>query len=147
MQLGELDVVRERRREGRIEPTGAHGANRRRACRDGSTNPVVGRPLVPHRREELREQDVTRAHSGHRLDVRCEGTQPPGLTPEALESLVVGRRRNGLPIAAGTDADPKDDLAVNGFTFKDDAMAHTCPLSAHIRKVKPRHDSTARSRR
>lgn len=66
------------------------------------------------------------------------GSDLPGLTSEDLESLVVGRRRNGVPVAATKDADPNDDATLNGFTFSGDAMAHGCPLSAHIRKVNPR---------
>ena len=52
-----------------------------------------GRALVTDRGEELREEDVARADTRDRLDVRCERAQPPGLPAdtEQREAAVLER--------------------------------------------------------
>lgn len=56
-----------------------------------------------------------------------------GLTPETLAGLIVGRRRNGLPLSAPSDADVKDNAVMNGFDLHQDAMDQACPLGTYIR--------------
>ncbi len=83
-------------------------------------------------------QDVPafRAFCAKRAAERAD--EIPGLTPETLAELVVGRRPDGLPLSAPPGADVKDPVAMNAFDFTHDAMDQACPLGAHIRKVNPR---------
>lgn len=60
-----------------------------------------------------------------------------GGSADRLEALLVGRWPSGTPVAA-TSTTPAVDPVLNGFTFRDDAMAEVCPRAAHIRKVNPR---------
>lgn len=62
---------------------------------------------------------------------------------EALASAMVGRRRDGTPLApmsaeaiAGVAS---SDARVNQFTFDDDARGTRCPYGAHIRRANPRN--------
>src|SRR5262249_11717964 len=58
LQLGQLDVVRKRRRERWIEPPRADLAHGSGSGRDRQANRVIRRPLVADRGEELGEEDV-----------------------------------------------------------------------------------------
>lgn len=63
-----------------------------------------------------------------------------GFDAERLEALLVGRWKNGVPVARAPDGDTNDPALMNGFTFgAGDDMRRGCPLSAHIRKVNPRN--------
>jgi deferrochelatase/peroxidase EfeB len=64
--------------------------------------------------------------------------EQPGLDAESVAQLIVGRRLDGLPLAAAPGSSTDDAQAMNGFTFLHDAMDQACPFSAHIRKVNPR---------
>lgn len=64
--------------------------------------------------------------------------QWPGLTPELLAALVVGRWPSGAPVSTMSPADPGPGPNDNAFDFHDDLVAARCPFGAHIRKVNPR---------
>jgi Dyp-type peroxidase family len=69
-------------------------------------------------------------------------TDPPGeaepVTGEKLLAKMVGRGRDGFPLAAGGTA------ANNDFDFKGDPEGSRCPLSSHIRRANPRVTSLGR---
>ncbi len=63
---------------------------------------------------------------------------------EELAAAMVGRRRDGSPLAqpsrrpiAGSESDAPDGIA-NHFTFDDDPHGQLCPIGAHIRRSNPR---------
>jgi len=66
------------------------------------------------------------------------GQQWPGLTPDHLAALVVGRWPSGAPVNAAHTDDPGGSPQDNEFDFRDDLEARSCPFGAHIRKVNPR---------
>lgn len=86
-------------------------------------------------------QDVRRFRAFVAAKALEHAAAVPDLNGDRLEELLVGRRRDGLPLAAPPGADVKDPVAMNGFTFAGDAMARACPLAAHIRKVNPRRQT------
>lgn len=63
----------------------------------------------------------------------------PGLSPQHLAALLVGRWPSGAPIKAGQTEDPGGSPPDNGFDFLNDPNATSCPFGAHIRKVNPRN--------
>jgi deferrochelatase/peroxidase EfeB len=63
---------------------------------------------------------------------------------ERLAAAMVGRKRNGEPLAApgeasvtGSTATPRSTL--NNFTYQADPQGLRCPLGAHIRRTNPRN--------
>ena len=64
--------------------------------------------------------------------------QWPGLTPQHLAALLVGRWPSGAPVKAGQNTDPGAPEPDNDFDFLDDPAASSCPFGAHIRKINPR---------
>lgn len=60
---------------------------------------------------------------------------------EALAAAMVGRQRDGVPLAPASDtlidgiseADRR-----NGFNYDDDPHGHACPIGAHVRRANPR---------
>ena len=65
-----------------------------------------------------------------------------GLSEEELAAKIVGRWRNGRPLATSPDGDslPKGraDAGLDDFGYADDPDGFRCPLGAHIRRTNPR---------
>jgi Dyp-type peroxidase family len=64
------------------------------------------------------------------------------LTPETVGAALVGRWRDGTPVALDPDADPRsgpDQSTANDFDYSDDLSGINTQLFAHIRKVNPRN--------
>jgi Dyp-type peroxidase family len=64
-----------------------------------------------------------------------------GLTPETAGAALVGRWRDGTPVALDPGADPRsgpNESTANSFTYSDDPAGVNTQLFAHIRKVNPR---------
>jgi Dyp-type peroxidase family len=65
-----------------------------------------------------------------------------GLDPELVAAKIVGRWRDGSPLALRPDA-PDPDLGndkgrANDFRYGDDALGLRCPRGAHVRRTNPR---------
>jgi Dyp-type peroxidase family len=62
--------------------------------------------------------------------------------PELLAAKIVGRWRDGTPLACSPDRpDPglvDDPEGINDFSFADDPLGLRCPAGAHIRRANPR---------
>lgn len=62
--------------------------------------------------------------------------------PEKLMAKMVGRWRDGTPLALSPDKMDKeivaDPLRVNNFTYGDDPDGLKCPVGAHVRRANPR---------
>ncbi len=63
---------------------------------------------------------------------------------ERLAAAMVGRKRNGEPLAAPSEESVAGGAsaphsALNNFTYKNDPRGVRCPLGAHIRRVNPRN--------
>ena len=62
--------------------------------------------------------------------------------PEKLMAKMVGRWRDGTPLALSPDKMDKsivsDPQRVNNFTYGDDPEGAKCPLGSHIRRANPR---------
>jgi Dyp-type peroxidase family len=69
------------------------------------------------------------------------GREYPG-GPDLLAAKIVGRWRDGTPLACSPerpDPDLVDDPArINDFSFADDPLGLRCPAAAHIRRANPR---------
>jgi Dyp-type peroxidase family len=65
--------------------------------------------------------------------------------PEKLAAKILGRWRDGTPLASSPDEpDPElvaDPARINAFSYADDPKGLRCPLGSHIRRTNPR-DST-----
>ena len=59
---------------------------------------------------------------------------------ERLAAALVGRRRDGRPLVAGTEVIPgvPRGRRLNRFTFVNDPRGHACPFGAHVRRANPR---------
>lgn len=57
---------------------------------------------------------------------------PPELDREAILAKLMGRARDGTPLAATSGGD------LNAFDFADDADGSRCPLTSHVRRTNPR---------
>lgn len=66
----------------------------------------------------------------------------PGLTPDRLAALIVGRWPSGAPLHKARLSDPGDPDPDNSFDFFGDDDGVDCPFGAHIRKVNPRKGSS-----
>lgn len=65
----------------------------------------------------------------------------PPMGAEAVAAKLVGRWRDGTPVALDPDNDPRvgpDLRADNAFSYSDDPSGANTPLFAHIRKLNPR---------
>jgi Dyp-type peroxidase family len=85
---------------------------------------------------KLREDVV-----GFRAFLAEQGARYPG-GPELLAAKLVGRWRDGTPLALSPDG-PDEALAAdpdrnNSFGYADDAAGYACPVGAHIRRANPR---------
>jgi Dyp-type peroxidase family len=82
-------------------------------------------------------QDV----AGFRRMLREAAAGYPG-GEELLAAKIVGRWRDGTPLAASPDrADPAlaaDKARNNAFDYKDDPEGLRCPVGAHVRRMNPR---------
>ena len=75
-----------------------------------------------------------------------EAAAASGLSKELVAAKVVGRWRDGTPLALSPDYDPPDDLAdradrdpPNDFRYlPHDREGYRCPVGAHIRRTNPR---------
>jgi Dyp-type peroxidase family len=83
------------------------------------------------------------------ISSQVEKLQADGLTninSDLLSALIVGRWKNGAPIAKYPESQPMisdcDLDALQNFGYQIDAGAIKCPASAHIRKVNPRDLTT-----
>lgn len=84
------------------------------------------------------EQDV----AGFWNMIRAQCARPDG-TPEpqaeeALAAKIIGRRRDGTPVAVSDDHSGGDPSRLNDFGFAKDPYGDKCPLGAHIRRANPR---------
>jgi Dyp-type peroxidase family len=65
-----------------------------------------------------------------------------GLSEEHLAAKIVGRWRNGTPLAVSPDDDGlkkgRGDTRLDDFGYADDRSGFRCPLGAHIRRANPR---------
>ena len=64
------------------------------------------------------------------------------VTPETIGAALVGRWRDGTPVALDPNGDPRsgpDQSTANGFDYSDDPNGINTQLFAHIRKVNPRN--------
>jgi Dyp-type peroxidase family len=65
-----------------------------------------------------------------------------GLPEELLAAKIVGRWRNGTPLAVSPDDDRllhgRADPRLNDFGYAEDPDGFRCPLGAHIRRTNPR---------
>lgn len=68
---------------------------------------------------------------------RADGT-PDLDAEEALAARIIGRWRDGTPIAVSPDRDKMNPAELNDFGFGEDAYGYKCPLGAHIRRANPR---------
>jgi Dyp-type peroxidase family len=68
---------------------------------------------------------------------RADGT-PDLDAEEALAAKIVGRWRDGTPIAVSPGRNGMDPKQLNNFGFAEDRNGDNCPLGAHIRRVNPR---------
>lgn len=57
---------------------------------------------------------------------------PPELDREAILAKLMGRARDGTPLATTSGGD------LNAFDFADDADGTRCPLTSHVRRTNPR---------
>lgn len=62
----------------------------------------------------------------------------PGMTPEHLAAILVGRWPSGALVSIAVAQDPGRPINDNDFDFANDPDATSCPFGAHIRKVNPR---------
>jgi Dyp-type peroxidase family len=65
-----------------------------------------------------------------------------GEDAERMGALLVGRFEDGTPLTLSPEAGMADPVP-NDFTYDDDADGTRCPLSAHIRRMNPRHADPA----
>lgn len=67
--------------------------------------------------------------------------------PERAGALVIGRFKDGTPIAISDKFNQiSEDFSLsNSFNYADDSSGRKCPLQAHIRKVNPRQDKGDKS--
>jgi len=63
-----------------------------------------------------------------------------GLSRRAAAEALVGRRKDGYPIARKVDRRVTPEQA-NGFDFSDDPLGALVPRGSHVRRVNPRRDS------
>jgi len=78
---------------------------------------------------ELFEQKV--GELANALDCDCE----------RASALVIGRFKDGTPLALSDQPNQKDGSSIaNNFNYADDFPGSKCPVQAHIRKVNPRKD-------
>ncbi len=76
----------------------------------------------------------------------AEAARRTGLAPELLAAKIMGRWRDGTPLATHPYRTPPGDLTdvatdqpANDFRYlPDDRDGHRCPLGAHVRRVNPR---------
>ena len=85
-------------------------------------------------------QDV----SGFRTFVRAQAGEH-GMSEDLLAAKIVGRWRDGSPLALSPerpDADLAADLGrINRFDYRDDPDGMRCPLGAHVRRANPRNST------
>jgi len=62
--------------------------------------------------------------------------------PEMLAAKIVGRWRDGTPLAVSPDAPDPDVVGdpgrINDFSYADDPRGLKCPLGSHVRRTNPR---------
>jgi deferrochelatase/peroxidase EfeB len=80
--------------------------------------------------------------------LRAEGRRlyprlPDGQAEERLAAKLMGRWRDGTPLALSPDAADGALAGANDFDYARDHEGTRCPLSAHIRAVNPRREQLA----
>lgn len=65
-------------------------------------------------------------------------TDPSEKVLEKMRALVMGRFKDGIPIAFKNEPRRYYDENYNNFNYSNDSMGNRCPFHAHIRKVNPR---------
>lgn len=84
------------------------------------------------------DQDV----AGFRRFLRQQSDAHEDLTEELLAAKIVGRWRNGTPLAVSPDDDGlkkgRGEARLDDFGYADDRSGFRCPLGAHIRRTNPR---------
>lgn len=84
------------------------------------------------------EQDV--AGFWNMIRAQCmRADRTPNLdAEEALAAKIIGRWRDGTPVAVSPDRGNMNPTRLNDFGFAEDAYGYKCPLGAHIRRANPR---------
>jgi deferrochelatase/peroxidase EfeB len=71
----------------------------------------------------------------------CELASKLDRKPSIANALVIGRFKDGTPIALEAQPNQNDGSSIsNNFNYADDDDGIRCPLQSHIRKVNPRKD-------
>ncbi len=69
-----------------------------------------------------------------------------GCDRERASALVIGRFKDGTPLALSDRPNQNDGSAIaNDFNYADDLNGGKCPIQAHIRKLNPRKDEDSAS--
>jgi Dyp-type peroxidase family len=84
------------------------------------------------------EQDVAGFWEMIRAQCKQADRAPNLQAEEALAAKIMGRWRDGTPIAVSPDHDGMDPVRLNNFGFAKDTNGYNCPLGAHIRRANPR---------
>ncbi|MGW1373510.1 Dyp-type peroxidase [Streptomyces sp. NPDC002446] len=65
--------------------------------------------------------------------------QPHAISPELLGACLVGRKKDGTPLAQGQNPVTGVGSSRNDFTYENDGAGKHTPCAAHIRRTHPRH--------
>jgi Dyp-type peroxidase family len=84
------------------------------------------------------EQDVPGFWGMIRAQCAHPDGSPDTAAEEAFAARIVGRWRDGTPIAVSPDHDGEELSRLNDFGFGNDPNGLRCPFGAHIRRANPR---------
>jgi Dyp-type peroxidase family len=84
------------------------------------------------------EQDVAGFWNMIRAQCAQSDGTPNAEAEEALAAKIVGRWRDGTPLAVSPNHNGGDLNRLNDFGFSGDPYGEKCPLGAHIRRANPR---------
>jgi Dyp-type peroxidase family len=84
------------------------------------------------------EEDVAGFWTMIREQCKQANGSPDTEAEEALAAKIVGRWRDGTPLAISPDHDGGEPNLLNDFGFGADTYGYKCPLGAHIRRANPR---------
>ncbi|MFB6440604.1 Dyp-type peroxidase [Streptomyces sp. NPDC056411] len=65
--------------------------------------------------------------------------RPTGISPDLLGACLVGRKKDGTPLAQGENPVTGVGQGANDFTYENDPQGTQTPCAAHIRRSHPRH--------
>jgi Dyp-type peroxidase family len=84
------------------------------------------------------EQDVAGFWGMIRSQCAHPDGSPDAAAEEAFAAKIIGRWRDGTPVAISPDHDGEDPARLNNFGFATDPNGNGCPFGAHIRRANPR---------